>query len=466
MNYKKFTEEDSDLLREYYKNCDYVLCEFSVGTKLMWREFLNPEWAEVAGCLVVRNTVEGNVVFDYPVIGPDGDEEEALNEIEKDCMEKQIPLKFTITPEKKLPLLINRYPYCSISNFRTWKDYIYSTVDLREFAGKSYAKKRNHAKKFHTLYPEAVFKPLSGADKEAIDRFWDEYLKEFSENASEEALHELALSKRMFQTPDAEWVRAGGLFLEDRLIALELAEKCGDTLVIHIEKALYSFEGVYSALVQEFCKVFAQDVTYVNREDDAANKGLRTSKLQYIPITLASKYQVKPQNEYLTQLKDIPVLKTERLTLSALTEADIPDYNALILDKERNRYWGYDDLAGLTEPMAKDSFYRVAQQDFANAAALNFAIRLDGKLIGEAVFYHFDYKGGAELGCRIAKGYENLGYGTEAFMAAADWGLYSLNLYKIVAKCFRENEASFKMLSSCMKQVGNDEVYNYFEKTV
>jgi len=466
LNFKKVTEEESDLLRQYYKDCDYMLCEYSVGTKLMWKDFLNPTWTEAAGCLIVRNTIRGSVTFDYPVAGADGDEEAALAEIERDCMERELPLMFSVVPEKKLSMLIGRYPYCNISNIRTWKDYIYRSADLREFAGKNYAKRRNHAKRFHAAYPEAVFQPLTGADVQAIEKFWDDYLLEFPKNKNAEAMHELNLAKRMFQTPDACWVRAGGIFIGEKLIALELAEKCKDTLIIHIEKALYSYEGVYPALVQEFCRVFALDATYINREDDAANKGLRNAKMQYVPVALASKYQVKPQNEYLKQLKEIPVLKTERLMLSKLTEADIPAYNALILDKERNRYWGYDDLEGITQPMAEDSFYRAAQQDLQKAMALNFAIRLDGILIGEAVFYHFDYKGAAELGCRIAGEYANCGYGTEAFQAAADWGLYGLHLYKIVAKCFHENNASYKMLSSCMKHTGKDEIYDYFEKTI
>lgn len=49
-----------------------------------------------------------------------------------------------------------------------------------------------------------------------------------------------------------------------------------------------------------------------------------------------------------------------------------------------------------------------------NRQAVNFAVRLDGKLIGEAVLYRFDCRGGAELGCRIDKAYAGNGYGTEA----------------------------------------------------
>ena len=50
--------------------------------------------------------------------------------------------------------------------------------------------------------------------------------------------------------------------------------------------------------------------------------------------------------------------------------------------------------------------------------------------------------------------------------AAAEWGLYQVNLSRIVAKCYKENEASYKMLSACMRRNGEDETFFYFEKLV
>ena len=76
--FKPVTIQDGGKLRKYYANCKYGLCEYSVGTKLMWRPVLHPAWTEIAGCLVVRNEHDGRWVFDYPVPGPEGDEDAAL----------------------------------------------------------------------------------------------------------------------------------------------------------------------------------------------------------------------------------------------------------------------------------------------------------------------------------------------------------------------------------------------------
>lgn len=466
LQFKPVTRQDGNKLRKYYETCDYGLCEYSVGTKLMWKKSLHPAWAEAAGCLVVRNCINGQVVFDYPVAGPEGDEDAALEAIETDCLEQGIPLVISVVPETKAAHLLARYPYVSVSDVRTWRDYIYYREDLQFFAGRRYSGQRNHINKFRSKWPDAEFRPLTAEDKDVIARFWADYEAEFPKGDNAKARDELELAKKMLTLVGRPCFLAGGMFDGEKLIALSLAEKCGDTLIIHIEKALYSYTGVYPTLVQAFADAFGDGCQWINREDDAADRGLRTSKLQYGPAKLAPKYRFEPQNELLRHVSQIPELKTERLTLSALTEADIPAYNALVLDGDRNRWWGYDDVGGLGGPVEERSFFEVAQRDFENQQAVNFAVRLDGKLIGEAVLYRFDCRGGAELGCRIDKAYAGHGYGTEAFAAVADWGLYRVHLSKVVAKCFKENQASYKMLSSCMRKAGEDETFFYFEKLV
>ena len=131
-----------------------------------------------------------------------------------------------------------------------------------------------------------------------------------------------------------------------------------------------------------------------------------------------------------------------------------------------NRLWGYDWHKDYDGSPMEEYFLSVAREDFRLRRCVNFAVRLGEDFIGEAVLYNPDWQGGMELGCRIAPAYAGRGYGTEAFAAAADWALYGLGLARVVAKCFKENGPSYKMLSSCMRETGQDETYFYFEKTI
>ena len=96
-----------------------------------------------------------------------------------------------------------------------------------------------------------------------------------------------------------------------------------------------------------------------------------------------------------------PHLTTPRLTLNALTPADCGDYAALCRDTRRNRWWGYDYREEQPHP-PEEWFLQASEEDYAAGRELGLAVRLRGRCIGEVVFTHFDGRGTAELGCRIA----------------------------------------------------------------
>ena len=357
-----------------------------------------------------------------------------------------------------------RYPRLKMDNYRPNQDYLYNAQDLATFAGRRYSGQRNHTNKFRKLYPDAIFRPITSDDHEELEAFWEEFHTTFNKD-NPVAKKELCYARRFSNLIGHPWVLAGALELNGRFIAISIGEICGNTLQCHIEKALTQYEGIYPTMVQSFAAHFGGSVQWINREDDSGDRGLRTSKLQYLPADMGEKYLVKAQNE-LSTLSRIPTIRTPRLTMDALTPADREAYNRLCLDDDRNRWWGYDYKKDLKGKLTENYFLNVAKRDFRNRTCINFAVRLDGKLIGEAVLYRFDCKGSAELGCRILPEYSGSGYGREAFAAVADWALYSLGIYLLNAKCYKENHASYKMLSSNMRPSGEDETFFYFQRKV
>ncbi len=461
--FKKIEIEDADTLREYYSSCTYGLCDYSAGTMMMWKP-LRAEYALAAGCLIVRVYDGEKMYFHYPVPGPNGDEDAALSELESYCIKKGISLSFSVVPKEKLAHIAERYPFCRIGGIRAWQDYIYRMEDMCSFAGRHYSGQRNHINKFCSSYPTAHFCVLTAADAPRLESFFEEYRSTLSEEETGRA-EELLYTKELFRLLGRPDFPAGGIELEGKLIAVSMAEICGDMLLVHSEKALYQYEGVYPTLVREFANAFGEDLRWCNREDDAAEKGLRTSKLQYRPAYMGEKYRVDIENEAF-YLKTIPEIKTGRLTLRAFQEQDIAAYQALCLDDAWNRYWGYDYRDDLHEELTERYFFEVQERDFARRLAVNFAITLEDRCIGEAIVYTFDMRGGAELGLRLLRDYSGHGYGREAFRALKDWALYSLGLRLARAKCYHENVASEKMLSSCMRPAGADETFLYFEAIV
>ena len=91
------------------------------------------------------------------------------------------------------------------------------------------------------------------------------------------AKKELCSARKLMRQVGKSWVKAGCIELEGKLLAISLGEVCGNTLVCHIEKGLPQYEGVYPTMVQSFAAAHSGGLTWINREDDAGDKGLRTS---------------------------------------------------------------------------------------------------------------------------------------------------------------------------------------------
>ncbi len=445
------------------------IADYSLGFQFMWHKTLAPDFAFFGDVLILRELYAGKYYFYYPLSlsGSAQAEEAALAEIEKFCRDNDVRLHFTNVPRAKLPALVLRYgSSVAISNNRRWRDYLYEAEDFRSFAGKRHAGQRNHVNKFKKLYPDWSFRPYRREDLPRVIAFLKEY--EGVQLEKEDRIADEELSEVYAILPHLEELGmvAGILEAQGRIVAFSAGERCGDMLVVHIEKALRGFEGAYPAIAQQFALAFA-DVRYLNRMDDAGDAGLRKSKLQYLPSELVDKYNVIP-GRAIDGVQRLPTLETERLLLRPVGDEDTEAYSRLASDVKRNAYWGYDYREDMPKNADISWFLQSAREDFHHRAEmpLGIYIRETGKLIGEVVLHRFGYRAEAEVGVRLLPEAEGHGYAREAVAAYTEYGFYKLNLERAEAKCFRENDRSARMLlSSGMRETGGDDVYRYFYRT-
>ncbi len=455
-------------LIELGQNYPYLLSCYSPGYLLMWKEYFNASYTTVAGCVVIKVCISNKEKFFFPYLYEDsGNINDALEAIEKYCSKKSIPLSFYVVPREMMPLVALRYNNYNVSFNHNESEYIYLSEDMRLFSGKKYAGQRNHVNKFIKLFPNAVFMPLNDTaeEKEKLERFWSRFEDDFRKSNIFSARMELKRAREMLLLPCLKSDFEAVIELDGEIISFCFGEIIGDVLIIHIEKSLDNYPGVYQFMVKSFAEKYGQNVTYINRQDDAGSKGLRISKTQYQPLKSEEQIAVKVRTE-LVNLKKIPQAKSERLTYSQISELDIVEYNRLCLDDELNKYWDYDYRNDLHGELTDDYFYQMATSDFKDKVGLSMAVRLEDKLIGEVVINEFDFRGSANIGTRLLPEYLGKGYGREAFEAACDYALYEIGLKSVTAYCYRENIASYKMISSVMSLTGEDETYYYFKKTV
>lgn len=96
---------------------------------------------------------------------------------------------------------------------------------------------------------------------------------------------------RLFEELD---VCGGILKVSGQAVGFTVGEQvCDDTMVVHIEKALTEYEGAYTILNQQFVEHECRELTYVNREEDTGDEGLRKAKLSYRPVFMVEKGSVR-----------------------------------------------------------------------------------------------------------------------------------------------------------------------------
>ena len=309
---------------------------------------------------------------------------------------------------------------------------------------------------------------MTAADVPAVNGFLREYAeRQYAKNSflAKEELHATETLLSMFD----DLTQVGGLMeVDGKIAAITVGEVIGDTLIVHVEKALVGYEGIYPAIAQAFATAMQRPgLDYINREDDAGDCGLRKSKLQYNPIRLVDKYAVTPRR-VIEELEAPPELLTERLLIKPVPDADVHPYGRLARDLDRNRYWGWDWRAAWTgEGDPRDAwFLEIARTDFAKRIELDLGLYLGDTLVGECVFHNFTYDNTVELGVRLLPEHEHHGYATEAMRAMADYALCYWGLEKVVAKCYRDNLPSKKMLlASGLRPDHEDDTFFHFSRT-
>ncbi|MFH1154273.1 MAG: DUF2156 domain-containing protein [Pseudomonadota bacterium] len=165
-------------------------------------------------------------------------------------------------------------------------DYLYLRQELAELTGRKFQKKRNLIKAFINNYTYEG-RPLL-----------EEYLPQ--------ALSVLEAWRRERDTPgdyaaarealerSEELQLCGGIYYADgQPAAYSLGEElaCGTSFVIHFEKAINQYKGIYQFVNQAFASIITDPYTTLNREQDLGDEGLRHAKLSYRPTGFVEKFR-------------------------------------------------------------------------------------------------------------------------------------------------------------------------------
>ena len=463
MQFTRLTKENIDTVKDYFPKSEIAFCDISLGEKFMWCNEYVIDFAIFNDTLIMKESCEEySNVFYYPI---GKDVSGALLEIEKYCKDQALPLEFCCIDDRVALLLSERYYQVETFFERDWNDYIYTAEQFKTYAGKKLSGQRNHVNKFKKLYPDYVFSVASENDLKDIHEFLNEY--KLSPHLSDDARKEVDMTHDYVDSAFKLEQCVGIIRVNGKIVSLSIGEVVGDTLIVHVEKGLTEYQGVYPTMAQEFARAFAgEGVTLINREEDCGEIGLRTSKTQYRPIEIKNKNAVVVKTLF-GNIKDGIELETDRLTLSEIKKEEKEIYAKLYLDNDLNKLWGYDyteDL-GDKEP-TPEYFYSFMQALKENSEEFSFAVRLNGQMIGEVVLHNFGFYGDVEMGFRFFTEFQGKGYALESAKAVKEFVFNTLKAKTLKCKCYKENLASIRLIQKLdLIKRGEDDKYFYFELT-
>ena len=280
-------ERQEDYLK-ILSQCPQIASDYSFLNLWAWSEEYGLRWAWDGDLVWIRQSLPDEFLW-APVGSWD-----AVDWQSRFRAKQRARAVFTRVPEILANLWRERLqPQADIEEERGHWDYLYGVTDLVELKGNRYHKKKNLLNQFGRKY-DFSYLPF-GADMVdqamAMQTDWCTWRDCESSDI-------LSSENRAIFNIFKEWRQLAGLFggaliVDGSMVAYTVAEALTrDSLLIHFEKGDTAYKGIYQAINQKFLANSANNYTFVNREQDLNDEGLRKAKLSYHPVDYIRKYRV------------------------------------------------------------------------------------------------------------------------------------------------------------------------------
>lgn len=289
IRFKKVEISDREWINERLRESQFKACDYSFVNNYIWRHPNNIEFADINGFYCLKSGEADNRHYTYPA--GKGDVVPVIRALMEDAKEHGQPFRLRAIPKDQLDMLEKEFKgVFDITLPREECDYIYTVEKLTSLSGKKLHGKRNHIARFKDNINWS-YEPITPENIEeciAMNKEWGAlYDRDDEEGVKKEAIAVKSAFHHFF-----EFGLSGGLLrLDGKVIAFTIGEPLTeDTFVVHIEKAFPDIQGAYPMINQQFVMHTLSGYTYVNREEDMGEEGLRKAKLSYYPDILLEKY--------------------------------------------------------------------------------------------------------------------------------------------------------------------------------
>jgi len=173
---------------------------------------------------------------------------------------------------------------------RAGSDYIYNADDLINLPGRKYQKKRNHLNKFNRAY-RFTYEDVTRDNIQDCISVARQWMSDSNDEDGKSVIREGCALIRALDNYEHLELLGGLIRIEGKPVAFSIGEEINDeAFLVHFEKALIGYDGIYAAINQVFAEQHLGKYRFVNRDEDMGVEGLRKAKLSYNPALILEKY--------------------------------------------------------------------------------------------------------------------------------------------------------------------------------
>jgi hypothetical protein len=252
-------------------------------TLVSWSHFVQPYFLFHEGCLMIMTKPDENPRF-RPPLGPCSPE--LVRQLVTLSEEAKSEYCLVLVDNETMAWLKEIFPEACFIKHPDYFDYVYRAADLANLEGKNYLKIRNKLSKFkrqQAYEVESLCKQNIDEIRIFLQRWclWKDC--ESDPLLDNERLAILYTVEHCFELG----LRGLAIRINGDIEAVTVFESiCPDTAVVHFEKAMPAFEGLYQAINNECAKLLSKNHLYINRQSDLGIEGLRTAKQRYHPTMM------------------------------------------------------------------------------------------------------------------------------------------------------------------------------------
>jgi hypothetical protein len=280
-------ERQEDYLKALSR-CPQLTSDYSFLNLWAWAEEYGLRWAWDGDLIWIRQSVPDEFLW-APVGGWD-----AVDWQNRFRVNQSTRSVFTRVPEMLSNLWREKMPpETHIEEERSNWDYLYNVTDLVELKGNRYHKKKNLLNQFGRKYDFTYQSFGAEMVDQAMAMQTDWCTWRDCESSDILSSENRAIFKILKEWRQLAGLFGGALMVDGSMVAYTVAEALtADTLLIHFEKGDTAYKGIYQAINQKFLANSASPYTFVNREQDLNDEGLRKAKLSYHPVDYLRKYRI------------------------------------------------------------------------------------------------------------------------------------------------------------------------------